>query len=378
MDERKSHRTRLTFGVEEEFLLADKESRFTSPRADQVIADARRELDGRVEAEFYLTQVEAHSEPCATAPELYRDLAHVRRVVRRAAARADCLLVASPCSILSDQLPPTRTEGRYRRITEVLGPILPSTGCEVSGCHIHVGSLSRADALELSARLRPWLPVFQALSANSPFAGGHDRACASWRGLQYERWPTVGPAPVLDETTYEEHVEKLIASGTIIDRAMLYWYERPSEHLPTLEVRVADVQADLDTTVLLAVLLRALATTLLDDAEQGVPADPIDDVHLLENHRAAAAFGLEGELYDSSTGSYQQVRAMLGTLLTRTRPALEASGDLRFAARTLRRLLSRGNGAERQRAVYADRHSWRDVVDHLAHETATARHAVMG
>jgi carboxylate-amine ligase len=39
---------------------------------------------------------------------------------------------------------------------------------------------------------------------------------------------------------------------------MVYWDVRPSEHLPTAEVRVGDVPATVDGSVLLAILVRAL------------------------------------------------------------------------------------------------------------------------
>ena len=71
-------RDRLTFGVEEEFLLVDAETRMAAARSDQVIAQARLELGDQIESEFYLTQLETHSQPCGTATELRRDLALAR------------------------------------------------------------------------------------------------------------------------------------------------------------------------------------------------------------------------------------------------------------------------------------------------------------
>lgn len=76
-------RDRLTFGVEEEFLLVDAETRVAAARSDQVIAQARLELGDQIESEFYLSQLETHSEPCGTAAELRRDLARCRpRIIR--------------------------------------------------------------------------------------------------------------------------------------------------------------------------------------------------------------------------------------------------------------------------------------------------------
>lgn len=362
-------RDRLTFGVEEEFLLVDAQSRVAAARADQVLSAARPVLGDQIEGEFYLTQLETHSRPCATTDELRRDLARCRRVAADAAAEVACRLVAAPCAILTRRPLPIRKYGRYLRLAEHLGPVLTAADCEISGCHIHLGSLERGDALALSAHLRPWLPVLQALATNAPFAAGEDTGWASRRGYSYGRWPTVAPAPILDEEGYDKRVEELIASGVILDRAMLYWYARPSERYPTLEIRVADVNGDLDTTVLLAVLLRALATGLLADADRDAPAPAIDDARLTENHHRASRHGLAARLFDPVTGADQPVPVLLDALLERAEPALEALGDLPFAAATLHRLLREGNGADRQRAVYARTGSWTDLVDHLARET---------
>lgn len=362
-------RDRLTFGVEEEFLLVDAHSRVAAARADEVVSVARAVLGDQVDGEFYLSQLETHSLPRATADDLRHDLARCRHGAARAAAAAECRLVAAPCAILTRRPLARRDYGRYRRVAEHLGPVLTAADCEFSGCHVHLGSLDRREALALSAALRPWLPALQALAANAPFAAQEDSGWASHRGYSYGRWPTVGPAPVVDENGYDKCVEELIATGVILDRAMLYWYARPSERYPTLEIRIADVNGDLDTTVLLAVLLRALATALLADAERGTPPLAIDDARLTENHLRACRQGLAAKLFDPATGFDQPVPALLNALLDRAGPALEALGDLPFAAATLQRLLREGNGADRQRAVYASTGSWTALVDHLAHET---------
>ncbi|MFE9561535.1 glutamate-cysteine ligase family protein [Streptomyces sp. NPDC006487] len=101
-------------------------------------------------------------------------------------------------------------------------------------------------------RMGPWLPVLQALAAYSPFDRGRDSGYASRRAVEHARWPAVGPAPVLDEAGYEHCAEELVRSGTVLDRRMIYWYARPSEHVPTPEIRVADVNARIGTVVLLA------------------------------------------------------------------------------------------------------------------------------
>jgi carboxylate-amine ligase len=359
----------LQIGIEEEFLLADSRSRYTIPRAADVVADAAAVLGDRVELEFFATQLEIRTEPHTVTADLRTQLVAGRLAAARSAARAGCLLVASPSAILTRHpLPLTTSRPRYREVGRHLAATVAHADAELSGCHVHLGALERAEALALANHLRPWLPAFQALAANSPFIDGRDSGYASSRFLRYERWPTVGPAPILDEAGYDALVDGLVDAGTILDRRMIYWYARPSEHVPTLEVRVADVNADVDDTVLLAVLLRALAAVLLADIRRCVPAAAVGDEAVLSAHRQAAQHGLRGIGVDPVTHTARPLGEILDAAAELARPGLEAAGDLEIAYDLLSRMHTRGNGAERQRALYRERGSLTDIVDYLALE----------
>jgi carboxylate-amine ligase len=87
---------------------------------------------------------------------------------------------------------------------------------------------------------------------------------ASFRGVHFARWPVEGAPPVFASVDdYERRVEDLLATGAIVDRGQLYWHARLSEHAPTVEVRVADVQLDADSAVVVAGLVRALGHAVL-------------------------------------------------------------------------------------------------------------------
>jgi glutamate---cysteine ligase / carboxylate-amine ligase len=104
----------------------------------------------------------------------------------------------------------------------------------VCGCHLHVGVPDRDLAVQVCNRLRRWLPVIQAPTANSPQHLGADTGYASWRCAQLHRWPGVGPTPQFDTAgDYDDTVAALIGSGAMIDHSMVYWYARPSAHYPT-------------------------------------------------------------------------------------------------------------------------------------------------
>ncbi|MFF7590426.1 YbdK family carboxylate-amine ligase [Kitasatospora purpeofusca] len=361
----------LSMGVEEEFLLVDRATRSSVPRAHLVVPHAARSLGPQAQHEFLATQVEACTRPVTSAAALRSELARTRRAMAAAAERAGCLLVASGTAVLPSRHPlPLTPSDRYRRVAAHVGPIADQTGGEICGCHVHLGDLSRADALAISAHLRPWLPVLQALCVNSPFCEGRDRGAASMRTGRYLAWPTCGPAPVLDPDEYERTMRRLVAQRVILDRRMLYWYARPSEHLPTLEVRVADSNADPGVPLLLALLLRALAHTFLAAHRRGTPPPPASAVVLREAHRQAALGGLAGAGTDPRTGCRVPIPRLIADLAEMAAPALARTGDLETVRLLLHRRLTCGTGADRQRAVFARRHSLTDVVDDLARLTA--------
>jgi carboxylate-amine ligase len=356
-------------GVEEEFLLADAHG--TVPRAASVLARAATTLGDHAQAEFYRTQVETSTSPCRTAGELRSELAQARRVLADAADSEHARLVASGTAVAGDAPPPISDDARYQAMARRYREVLAAVTSETCGCHVHLGPLDRNSALALCALLRPWLPMLQALAANSPFAGGRDRRCASWRHFEFARWPTVGPTPVLDGPGYELTARELVAAGTVMDRKMIYWYARPSEHWPTLEIRIPDVNADLDVPLLLAVAARGLAQTLLARLQAGKPVPgPGEDHRLRSEHHAAAMYGLDskGTLPAGGVGLVSLPERLAG-LLDFAAPGLREAGDLEVAHALLAGILAGGGGAGRQRACYRTRGSLAAVVDELAEQT---------
>ncbi|MBP0449145.1 glutamate--cysteine ligase [Kitasatospora sp. RG8] len=362
-----------TLGVEEEFLLVDRRTRLPAERAPQVIADAATVLGDRVQAEFFPVQVEVCSRPATRLDDLRDDLVRLRSVVASAAARAGCLLVASGTPVLSAPGPRRVTDDpRYHRMAARYAGVLDGCDGALCGCHVHLGVDGRGQALALGNHLRGLLPVFQALAVNSPFSAGRDSGFASWRSVQWSRWPTVGPAPVLDEDQYEALADALVDRGVLLDRRMIYWYARPSEHVPTLEVRIADVNADLDTVVLLAALLRGLAGVLLADVDAGRRPPPVPAGLLGAAHWRAARLGLSGEGLDPVTGRRAPMSALAEQLVEYATPGLTAAGDLAAVRSGLARLHRLGTGAARQHLTFRRHGRLTAVVDELAALTTAA------
>ena len=364
-----------TVGVEEEFLLVDTVSRTAVPCAPAVLARARA-LFGpdQVQAELFSTQVEIASRPCSGLADLRADLYRLRRGVADAARVVGCRPVASGTAVLQAAVPVGVTdEPRYRRLADTFGPAAQAQKEGVCGCHVHVGIDDRNEAVQVGNMLRPWLPVLGAIAANSPFRHGRDSGYASTRALIWSNWPTAGPAPYFASAkAYDALVDVLVDSGMLLDRRMVYWYTRLSEHCPTLEIRVADVNADLNTVVLLSALVRGLCGALLSRVRAGGPAPAVSDELLNAAHWRAAHDGLDGLGLDLVARRLRPVWELVEQLVEQAAPGLEAAGDGGTVLSLLERLRRLGGGTARQRAAYGRRGELFDVVDDLAAATAMA------
>ena len=266
------------------------------------------------------------------------------------------------------QFPITDTP-RYREIADKFGMIAHEQG--ICGCHVHVAVPSREAAIRVSNRLRPWLPLLLALTANSAVYRNTDTGYASWRSVLWARWPSAGPPPHFDSADeYDEVVTMLQHAGAMLDDGMVYWDVRPSANFPTIEVRVADVPATVAETVLLATLIRASVMTALDDERRGEGIPRLAPHALTAAYWKAARDGLDGQAIDLvESHASVPARVLLMGLVDRVRPALEALGDYDMVSEELARIAEQGNGAMRQRRVWRRRGEVADVIAEAA--TAT-------
>ena len=337
----------LTLGVEEEFLLLDPDTGENAPMAEKVYADLPDELRHRSRREFRPSMVELVTDVCTSLDDLRDQLLTARRATAAAASATGTRLVAIGATPVAEPIREPMDDTRFRRIVDHYGPIARDPA--VCGCHVHVGVPDRALAVRICTRMRPWLPVIQALAANSPLHLGADTGYASWRSIQLDRWPSLGPWPHLASVEdYERTVEALIASGVMMDHSMLFWFSRPSANFPTVEVRVTDVCLEAADTVLIAALVRSLVDTMAS-----LPAEPaaIPDVVLEAAHWNAARAGLEGTLLDPRSARPRPAWDLVAELLDQVTPSLDRHGDLDVVTAELDRLRRDGTGAARQRRL---------------------------
>jgi carboxylate-amine ligase len=356
--------TRRTLGVEEEVLLVGLSDGAPRPRGDDVVATTDGDESGEdgsgFEHELKREQAELDSRPHERLEDLRDDLLALRADLSRAAGRHG--LGVAPVATSPVAVRPTPTEDeRYRTMGEQFGMTArESLSC---GCHVHVGVESREEGVAVIDRVRPWLSVLTALSANSPFWQEEDTRYASYRTLVWTRWPSAGPTALFhDADGYDAAVEALLRSGTILDTGMVYFDARLSARYPTVEFRVADVCPEVEDAVLVAALCRGLVDTAAREWREG--AAPLDV--RLELLRAAswraARSGLSGDLVDVRTATARPAREVVAALVGHVREALERAGDAAAVDASLERLEGRGTGADLQRSMLVATGSFAEVA----------------
>ncbi|MFI9011165.1 glutamate--cysteine ligase [Actinosynnema sp. NPDC053489] len=354
-----------TLGVEEEFLLVDPLTGEPVPRGGEVVEAARRRFGVDLDIELARAQVEVRTPVCHDLADVRRQLHGLRTVAAESAHALGCRLLAVGVPPVGGPEGATSDSGRYRRLTEDYR--LLALEQSICGCHVHVGVPDQETAVQVCNHLRPWLPVLATLTANSAFAHGRDTGYASWRSTVWSRWPGAGPPPYFESfAQYESTCDVLLAAGAAADRRMVYWDVRPSAHLPTVEVRIADVAATADEAVLLAALVRGLVATALADLRRGLRAAPVPAEVLRAATWRAARDGIGGMSLDVSSGRLVPARLLLDRLLHRVADHL---GEPDLVRQLLSTLDGVGCGADRQRRAFARAGRMSDVLEQLASDT---------
>ncbi|MFJ4680331.1 glutamate--cysteine ligase [Kitasatospora sp. NPDC088783] len=375
-----------TLGVEEEFVLLDTGTHRPVPRAGPVIAGGRLVLGAEhLVPEISQAMVETVSPVCAGAADLARELTRLRTGTASEARRHGCLLLASGVAPSGsagpghgddpDGLPALHDHPRYNAIRRRFGPLIRHQG--TCACHVHVGVPDLATAVAVVNHLRPWLPLLLALTANSPYWQGADTGYASWRTVLWGRWPTAGPPPFLHSPEhYEDLVGALVASGAALDPAMIYWYARPSRHVPTVEIRIADVLPTTGQTVAYALLVRALVARARAALAAGHPAPQVEQDVLAAACWQAAREGVTGSVLDLLTAPAPGPRSgfpvvavpvveQIGTALRLAGPHLTAD-DRRTVEHWLAELVRTGGASGAQRAAHHGAGRMGDLIESLA------------
>jgi len=347
--------SQFSVGVSEEYLLLDAATGLPAATADQVRGAAGLEpiVDEReIRSALTPSQIEAVTPGCADLEEAGGHLLRLRHALGRAAESCGCRLAACATPPLTAGPPPVSPLPRHRAACARLPHLV--TEPSVCGMQVAVAVPDPEIGVAVLNRVRLWLPVLVAMSANSPFWEGRDTGFASWRTVLSGRFPVSGPLPYFDGLAdHEERVQRLLSCGVIADVDQIHWQARLSSRAPSVEVRCPDVQLRADEAVMVTGLVRALVATALHDVKDGVTLPPCPPELLQAANWHAALHGLSGSLVDRE-GRLRSAGDVLSRLMDHIAPALDDLGDSREVTALVHRLLREGTAADRQRRAFGD------------------------
>ncbi len=349
----------LTVGLEEEYALLHPDTLELVPRferlrdaaaGDPVLADA-------ISGELISSEIEIRS---GRGEDLADARAKQQDARRRLFALADAHGVrigstgTHPVSDYRDQS--IIDTPHYHRVEEGLKYVAWRNN--TFALQVHVGVRGADRALRVCDRLRPVLPTLLAISANSPFLDGRDSGLHSARTQTFTKsFPRCGvPDPFGGWGAWEEYVDLLLRTGSIVEFTQLWWSVRPHHAFGTIEVRICDAQTTAPEADGLAELIVACVAQALREVDADEVPPPVPGRLIEENVWRALRFGQDGRLLDLEAERIEEY------------PAAEALDRLKAwtgADVTLPEL----NGAQRQRRMIDAGASPREVLARCVEET---------
>ena len=368
----------FTLGVEEEYLLVDRETRglaIDPPKS--LLSECEAILGGQVTTELLRSQIEVGTKVCNNIGEVREDLGKLRRTIIDVAGRHGLAPIASsthPFSRWTEQKH-TRKE-RYDSLTaEMQGAARRLLIC---GMHVHVGINDDALRIDLMNQLSYFLPHLLALSCSSPFWDGRDTGLKSYRLTIFDALPRTGlPERFQSFSEYQRHVDIMIKAGVLEDSTKIWWDLRPSGRFPTLETRIMDVCTRMDDAIALAALLCCIMRMLYRLRLANQRWRTYTTMLVQENRWRAMRYSFDEGLIDFAKGAVVPFEDLLEEMLELTaEDAAALQCEKEIAA--VRDILSRGTSAHRQLKAHAlataagksDDEALMAVVDTLIEDTA--------
>ncbi len=370
-------RPEFTIGIEEEYLVVDRETRDLVEEPPPGMWDALSEVLGsQVTHEFLQAQIEVGTKVSAKVSDARSDLAGLRRDLSNVVGEYGAAIIAASTHPFANWArQQTTPDPRYMRIMADYQQV--ARQLVICGMHVHVGIGDNHLRIDLMNQIRYFLPHLLALSTSSPFWDGALTGLHAYRLVIFQNLPRTGmPEEFVSWAEYERYVEILVSAGLIEDASKLWWDIRPSSRYPTLEMRISDVCTRLDDAMTVAALYQCLLGYLYrlrrDNQRWRVYSPAMID----ENVWRAQRYGTQGSLVDFGKSRLIPFPDLVEEMIELV--AQDATEfDVRDEVRHAREIVTEGTSADRQIAAFEraksdgaeDHEALQLVVDELIVDT---------
>jgi len=343
----------FTIGIEEEYLLVDRDSCALTVAPEGLMEACKSELEGQVSPEFLKCQIEIGTRVCRNIGEARDDLRRLRRSVSKHAAQHNLSPIAAACHPFADWKDQHHTDkDRYNALSRDLAGVVRRL--LICGMHVHVGIEDPDTRIDLVNQLTYFLPHLLALSASSPFWQGDDTGLASYRLTVFDNLPRTGLPPHFSGwSDYERSVAAIVDLGLIEDSSKIWWDLRPSARFPTIEARICDVSPRMGTTLSIAALIQSLTRYLWRLKSSNQRWRTYDNFLVAENRWRAQRYGISAGLIDFGRREVVDFSDLIDEMIDLVSEDSEALG-CRAEVENARNILRHGTSADQQRQVFAN------------------------
>lgn len=366
----------FTVGIEEEYLLVDRETRdLVAPNPD-LWNGVCEVLGGQVGHEFLRAQIEVGTVKGNTLQDIHQDLMRLRRDLSAVVSEHGAAIIASSTHPFAQWWDQKHTEDtRYDKLAADFQQV--ARRLVICGMHVHVGIDDPDLRIDMMNQMRYFLPHILALSTSSPFWTGRETGLYGYRLTVFKTLPRTGlPEEFSSWSEYERHIRVLVDAGIIEDATKLWWDIRPSDRYPTLELRVPDVATRLVDAIAIAAVYLALLQMLWRLRTENMRWRSYAPMLINENLWRAQRYGVEGSLIDYGRGEMVEFRDLIEEMLMLTEVDARRLGIAKELAHT-RTIAKEGTSAHRQLEVYhtsldagaSEQEALEAVVDHLIQDT---------
>ena len=368
----------FTLGIEEEYLLVDRESRdLVETMPSSMLEEcADRCRDQQVSPELLRSQIEVGTRVCNNLTEARQSLAELRSVVAEVAASHGLAPIASSSHPFARWTQQKHTEKpRYAALYAEMQAA--ARRMLICGMHVHVGIDDDELRIDLMNQFSYFLPHLLALSCSSPFWEAKDTGLKSYRLTVFDAVPRTGLPERFDSyAEYSRHIRVMVDAGLIPDSTMIWWDLRPSARYPTLESRIMDVCTDMEDALCLAALTTCTLRMLYRLRVKNQRWRMYSRLMLNENRWRAMRYSVDEGLIDLGRGRIIPFAQLVDEILELIREDAEAL-DCVAEVEHARRIVAHGTSAHRQLSVHqaalddgaGPDEAVRAVVDHLIAET---------
>jgi carboxylate-amine ligase len=311
----------LTLGVEEEYQICDPSTGDLVPVVDQLLEAAPNELRDQLGYELLHTVLEGDIPVASGVDEAVESVRQLRcSVIALAEAQGVAIGIggAHPFADWRDQgfvdTPGYQWVGHQLRYLALRNMSF--------GLHVHVGVEDIEARVYIANQLRRWCAPLLALSANAPFFEGVDTGFQTIRMHVFGSFPRTGFAPRFrDWAHHVDVIEGLVASGAITAPRQVWWNVRPHMTYGTVELRMLDMQIDLERVRTFVALSQALTAGLLADFEAGRPEWKLEPAYLEDGWFKAQRFDWDAEIAHPVSGEVVTLRQEMEALRDAAEPS---------------------------------------------------------